>query len=321
MTYEPFSTYREELGTLLESLEQSAALVSIRKWAKDRGIVLDMPSDKQARTFIDSFYNIQELRKRFTNQVRASGEAEEPHETLVWLNRQHSNLETFIQVSLALYVEGHKMGSWLADVCGIGPVLGAGLLAHIDINKAPTVGHIWQFCGIAGGGQKEWKANTKRPWNAFLKTLCAYKIGDSFIKNHNRENCVYGQLYARRKEREASDNDAGRFAEQATREASKKGKETEAWPWNNACFPAGTTTAALAIKDSDKRATFLKNARGEPGSGQPMLHLGHINDRARRYAVKQFLADFHGAWYRAEFGKEPPLPYPIAILGHAHLRT
>jgi hypothetical protein len=315
------STYQEELRHLLENAEEStAAFISIRKWAKDRGIVLTMPSTRQARVLVDAYYNVQELRKRLTNQIRASEEAGEPCDTLVWLNKQDSHLETWVKLSLAGYVAGHKMGQWLAEVYGIGPVLAAGLLAHIDIQKAPTVGHIWQYCGLAGSGQKPWKPSTKRPWNAFLKSLCSYKIGDMFIKFHNRPECAYGLLYARRKEREAAKNDAGDFAEQATREASKKSKDSEAWPWNNACYPAGACTAALEIKDIDKRAALLKSVRGEPGSGVPMLHLDHINSRARRYAVKQFLADFHAAWYRVEFGKDPPLPYPIAILGHAHQR-
>ena len=45
---------------------------------------------------------------------------------------------------------------------------------------------------------------------------------------------------------------------------------------------------------------------------------GHIHARAKRYAVKLFLAHLHSVWYEIEFGREPPLPYAIAILGHAH---
>ena len=47
---------------------------------------------------------------------------------------------------------------------------------------------------------------------------------------------------------------------------------------------------------------------------------GHIHSRCKRYAVKQFIADWWAEAYRDHFKKEPPLPYPIAILGHAHLR-
>jgi hypothetical protein len=44
----------------------------------------------------------------------------------------------------------------------------------------------------------------------------------------------------------------------------------------------------------------------------------HIHARAKRYAVKLFLAHLHEVWYTKHFGEAPPKPYPIAILGHAH---
>ena len=48
------------------------------------------------------------------------------------------------------------------------------------------------------------------------------------------------------------------------------------------------------------------------------LPKGHIHARAKRYAVKLFLSHLHGFWYQHHFGVEPPLPYPIAHLGHVH---
>jgi hypothetical protein len=49
-----------------------------------------------------------------------------------------------------------------------------------------------------------------------------------------------------------------------------------------------------------------------------MLPPAQIDNRARRYAVKLFLAHLHHVWYETEFGEAPPKPYPIAIMGHAH---
>ncbi len=37
-----------------------------------------------------------------------------------------------------------------------------------------------------------------------------------------------------------------------------------------------------------------------------------------RDAVNLFLSHLHGAWYEQHFQKPPPLPYPIAHLGHVH---
>ena len=46
----------------------------------------------------------------------------------------------------------------------------------------------------------------------------------------------------------------------------------------------------------------------------------HIHSRAKRYAVKLFLSHYHEIGYTLEFGIEPPNPYPIGVLGHAHTR-
>ncbi len=44
----------------------------------------------------------------------------------------------------------------------------------------------------------------------------------------------------------------------------------------------------------------------------------HLHARAKRYAVKLFLAHYHETGYRLRFGEEPPAPYPISHLGHTH---
>jgi hypothetical protein len=43
-----------------------------------------------------------------------------------------------------------------------------------------------------------------------------------------------------------------------------------------------------------------------------------LHARAKRYAVKLFLAHLHEVWYREHYKTAPPIPYPIAHLGHAH---
>ena len=59
----------------------------------------------------------------------------------------------------------------MRSIVGIGPVITAGFLAHIDIAKAPTVGH------VPGGSADldptvKWDKGTKRPWNVVMKRLC-----------------------------------------------------------------------------------------------------------------------------------------------------
>lgn len=331
---------------------------NVQKLTKDLKLAAALLTDTEARYLVDYYYITQEDRKRAGNQTRALTEAAEPCAVVNWLTDQAGSLEKEIKKALDAYTDAHPIGAWLKGITGIGPVLAAGLLAHIDIEKAPTVGHIWSFAGLnptvkwmsqekatdwlkaritdpdqvlvkswVEGESKEIqkleallvetaqhfgrgyenlrrtatvndegqpvtltvksiaRALACRPFNAALKTLC-WKIGQSFLKTSGKEDGVYGKLYKQRKAYEIANNDAGKYADQAAIGAARVGKATEAY--------------------------------GHYSAGK--LPPAQIDARARRYAVKQFLSDLHAVWYRHHFKKDPPLPYPIAILGHAHLR-
>ena len=241
-------------------------------------------SHTEARYLVDAYYQIQEYRKASANQVRALQEGKEPHEVIEWLFRQHETMESQIKRALDAWTDGQEVGRWAKSITGIGPVIAAGLLAHIDIEKAPTVGHIWRFAGL--DPTMSWEKGKKRPWNASLKTLC-WKIGESFVKVCNHEEDVYGKIYQQRKEKESVANDASVFCEQAAAKLNKFkiGKDTEAY--------------------------------GHYASGR--LPPAHIHARAKRYAVKLFLAHYHHVSYRLRYGADPPKPYIIEHGGHAHI--
>jgi hypothetical protein len=240
--------------------------------------------DDQARFLVDAYYIMQEDRKRSYAQARTLEANEEPNDIITWLAEQSATLEKQITSALDVYTRSHIMGSWMRKIYGIGPVLAAGILAHIDIEKAPTAGHIWQFAGIAGDNQRPWEKNKKRPFNATLKTLC-WKIGQSFMKFSNVDECYYGTIYRERKAYEIARNESGTLRDYALARAEKVKKTTEAYK-------------------------HYSEGRLPPGQ---------IDARARRYAVKLFLSHLHCEWYRRHFNEEPPLPYPVAFLGHAHV--
>ena len=102
-------------------------------------------------------------------------------------------MEGQIKRALEKYVDNHPVGSWLTSIHGIGPVIAAGLLAHIDIARAPTVGHIWRFAGL--DPTTKWEKKTRRPWNAALKVL-TWKAGESFVMFHKRRSLLLRQRLA-----------------------------------------------------------------------------------------------------------------------------
>jgi hypothetical protein len=311
-------------------------LEPVQRLTKDLKTAARTLHDDEARFLVDYYYIAQEDRKRSGNQVLALGDNSEPNSVLKWLFDQSASLEDQIKKALDSYTQSHPMGAWMRSIYGIGPVISAGLLANIDIEQAPTVGHIWRFAGLDPTviwkktedvekdvaavkemdevaiirlakeygrnpenlikrsrndkgelDRKELKrALAMRPWNASLKTLL-WKAGQSFMKFSGRDECVYGKVYLKRKAYEIERNEAGGNAVAAAAGAKRVGKSTDAY--------------------------------GHYSNGK--LPPAQIDARARRYAVKLFVAHLHDAWYRIHFEKEPPLPYPIAILGHAHLIT
>jgi hypothetical protein len=241
-------------------------------------------TDREARYLVDCYYQMQEDRIRADARVREMSAGGEPCRLLDRYGEQAGVLERQLVRALDGYAEAQPIGRWCKGIVGIGPVIAAGLIAHLDITLAPTVGHFWRIAGL--DPTRTWEKGQKRPWNAALKVVC-WKVGESFVKVSNHPRDVYGKVYAARKLLEQRRNDEGAFAEQAA--------------------------AALAAKRFRPETGAAKAYR------QGKLPPAHIHARAKRYAVKLSLAHLHGRWYQLRFGRPAPLPYAVAHLGHAHV--
>lgn len=253
----------------------------VMRLSKDVRMAARNLRSREIRYLVDTYYQIQDYRCQLANQIRALKEAGEPTEVVEWLYQQQYGLEQRLKSFLNEWTNHNIVASWAKSITGIGPIIAAGLCAHIDITKAPTVGHIWRFAGL--DPTVEWLPGQKRPWNARLKTLC-WKIGESFVKVKNNPKDVYGKIYEARKAYENEKNERGDYSEQAKLILSKKkiGKDTIAYQYYS----------------------------------EGKLPPGHIHARAKRYAVKLFLSAFHEIAYFVHYGALPPKPYVIEHLGH-----
>lgn len=238
----------------------------------------------EARFLVDNYYQMQANRIRAQGQMRALSASGEPHAVLHWLFDQSKCLEGQVKRALAKYVDDHPVGGWLLETRGVGPVIAAGLLAHVDIAKAASASSIWRYAGL--DPTTTWAKGQKRPWNAALKTLC-WKLGESFVKVSGREDAAYGRVYVDRKAYEVARNEAGTNAELATKilSARKISKATDAYRW----LSAGKLPPA------------------------------HLHARAKRYAVKMFLAHMFEVWYELHWQKPAPDPWAVAHGGHVHV--
>lgn len=272
----------------------------------------------EARWLVDTYYQLQENRIRSKHQERILDETGEPKDVTEWLAVQNFTLEKQIAGALKYYAEGDPLGRWALSICGVGPVIAAGLLSRIDMAKVQTAGQIWSYAGL--NPEAKWEKGQDRPWNTPLKTLCAFKLGECFVKVQGNEKDVYGKLYVSRKEEEWAKNVDGENAPAAAEALTRKkfGADTEASLWYNGCLGPDAVKVYFETP-SEKRQGIVKKLAGEPGSGVAMLPPAHIHARARRYAVKIFLSHYFTVGFRLLHGTEPPKPFVIEHLGHAHM--
>ena len=259
-------------------------LEPIQRLTKDIKEASYILSDDEARFLVDSYYIMQENRIRSASQIRSMTESGEPNAVLQWLLTQNETLEKQVAKALDAYSSSSEIGKWMRSNKGVGPVISAGLIAHIDIRKADTAGHVWSYAGLSNNPDKAWKKGQKRPFNAELKRLC-YLIGESFVKVSGHEDAIYGKIYKERKQYESEKNDNLEYADQA--------------------------------KAKLEKFNISKNTDAYKFYSQGKLPPAHIHARAKRFAVKMFLSHAWQVWREIE-GLPTPKPYAIAHMGHAH---
>ena len=245
-------------------------------------------SDREARFLVDAYYIMQEDRKRSGNQIKAMDKSGEPHALLTWFFRQNNMLENQLRFALDRYSETKPIGRWMKSLYAVGPVIAAGVMAHIDINDAETTGQIWRYGGM--DPTSKWEKGEKRPWNAELKTLF-FKIGATFIFFSKREDkdgnrlCFYGPLFQERKTYEVERNERGYNRERALNE--------------------------FLPRFSPKTESYGYYKKG-------LFPPAHVNAMARRWVAKLFISHVHDVWREME-GLPVPRPYILTKdHGHAH---
>lgn len=232
---------------------------------------------------VKQYYTMQENRIAAAAQVRELVKEDKPHEILDWLAKSHETLENQVKGVLDRWTDKDPLSSRVKQVCGIGPVISAGLAALFDVTDRPTAGHFWRFAGL--DPTQKWEKGKKRPWCADAKRLL-WIASSCFVKVSGLESDVYGKIYLKRKAEEEVKNALGEYTLQAATklEKFKIGKDTKAYEFYS--------------------------------KGQ--LPPGHLHARAMRYTAKLFLSHYHHVAYEIKYGTPPPKPFAIAILGHGH---
>ncbi len=245
-------------------------------------------TNPEIRALVTYYHDAQDKRKGADMQLRHLGDKTAPEADssvnnpaylLLHIAEEQMRLEKDIAKGLTEYAEGHPVGRWMLAQTGIGGVIASGYLADIDIERCPTVGHIWSFSGL--NPEQKWEKGQKRPFSASMKQL-AHHARECFKRSCNHPDSFYGRLYQAKKVEYIARNERGGFADKA---ATYKGVSD---PANKKLLAAGKVPPA------------------------------YIDKCAGRYAVKIFLSHLHAIWYWHHFHKAPPKPFAISVLGHAH---
>ena len=301
----------------------------------------DILTAHEARFLVDMYYTMQETRKRSANQVRALTSSGEPNDCVQHFTRESVKFEGDLRYALGRYAAAQRIGQWAQSITGIGPVISAGLMAHIDIEKAPTVGHIWRFAGL--DPNSDWKGRVKA--EAIVKEHLGKRkpTPEDVLAISQKMNGIGYEAALRHA---TTKNDGSPRDLTADSIASAFALR----PWNaklkTLCWKIGESFVKVSNHPDDiyghiyaerklqeqdrslqgdykdqadaKAAKVGKGTEAYKAYSIGQLPPAHLHARAERYATKLFLAHWHHVAYASHFGKPPPKPYVIEHMGHAH---
>jgi len=248
--------------------------IEVEKLSKDLRLASALMSRDEARFLVDAYYQIQEHRIAMQAQAQSLQKNDEPNAYMSYIGAQQEMLEEQIKKALGAYAKAQPAGKWAMSVCGIGPIISAGLLAYINPDEYQYIGSVLRFGGY--DSSITWEKGEKRPWAAGLKVLF-FKIGESFIKVQNRDSDFYGKFYRKWKDVYLWRNERGEHAKAAEAKLEK--------------FKIGKTTEAYKAYS------------------QGQLPPAHIHARARRKAVQLFISHFCQVQWESHHKKPFPRPW------------
>jgi hypothetical protein len=317
-----------------------AILESVSRLTKDLKAAAITLNDREARYLVSTYYQMQDNRIRSDGQIRSM--TDEPHQTLQFFATQAELMEDQIKRALDAYSFSNEVGVWSRSVCGIGPVIAAGLMAHIDITQAPTAGAIWRYAGYDSTVKWANKVDCRKWIDEFIgvkltETDVLYSANHWGRKPESLLRVVTTDHKTGAPKKITPDGLAAALARR---------------PWNaelkTLCWKLGESFVKVKGRDTDvygkiydqrKAYEQLKNANGDYAELAAQILAsknwsddtiskkayqagrlpdGHIHGRCKRYAVKLFLSHWQQIAYKSHYGVDAPAPFAIAILGHAH---
>lgn len=313
----------------------------------------------EGRYLVDAYYQRQKDRIALDAQVRAQHERGEPVEVLRHFAKQMSTLESQLRSVLDAWTDESVVSVWAKGQVGIGPIIAAGLEAHIDITRAPTAGSIWRYAGLdptavwigreqARSAALEAIGSGRLPTYLTLDQLHTLGKALGFTDGAAEVLRKFERELTRTSddERVLAISDDGEYRTQVvlrglTRRPWNADLKTLYWKIGDSFVKTQSRANAfygLLYKERKLSEVIRNESGGNAAAAEETLRTRNITDmktrqtyeggrlpdgrvdlRARRWTVKLFLSHWHAVAYRAHHKVNPPKPYVIEHMGHTDM--
>lgn len=341
----------KDLATVIMDDEARMALSNFTKFDKDVKATIVTATVADVRFCVQAYYQLQGLRITLAGQLRSIEQGKSggskvkdknapQAEVLQWLYNNILGMENEIKRAMNIWSDSNTVASWCKQVCGIGPVISAGLAAHFDVTKAPSVAHFYSYSGY-NDNNDPWLGKEKA--KALVRKHCPKPIvtTDQLMALAEDPECPRSLEKLRRY---AYDTKKDKY----TRDALEKGLakipynaelKTLLWKLGESFVKVSNKPASLygMIYKQKKLSEIEKNERlefsdqatrklqttniGKNTLAYQSYSIGklpdaHIHSRATRFAVKLFISHLFEEMYRVEYNSEPPRLYQHVYLEH-----
>lgn len=219
----------------------------------------------------------------------------EPHPYLTNDYRLCHEKERAAYDEMSEALEGHPAWAWLRQIRGVGPTLGAKLLARLDLDRANNSSSFWAYCGLSTIPGQQWTCKT-----------CGYTSIHSATYEVTGKHKGCKDLAVKT----AGPEDGVRAAKPAMERGQEKDYDAFAKKTLYLLAMSWLKAGAKSFYNDVYRKKLAYYDRERPGWQKGRKHYG-----ALRCAEKMFLSHLYESWCRAT-GREPVFPYPHEKMGH-----
>lgn len=316
-------------------------LIAATRLTRDLKRAAALLSDEQARYLVDLYYALQKSRIGAAAMARASMEAGEPNDLISHTETMYQMLENDMKSALGIYAQSKVPGKWAMSITGIGPVIAAGLLAHINIAKTPSSSALISFAGCSPNSI--WLGKDKSA--ALVKEILGpgkqkeILTDEQIVAVAEAAHRTAKNLYMQARDEDGDVTRAKLIATLARRPWNAKLKSLVIYKAGESFIKSSGSEKSFygpiyrerklfemeqnnqyAYATQAKNVLYEKNIGEDTGAYEAynsgMLPPAHIHARARRYTVKIFLYHYYAVLFEHTYGKPAPLPYVISQLGH-----